>query len=165
MLTRIKSGTFGAAMERAGGVTAGFDYLRLALAFSVLMFHSALSTYGKDDWLWDFPKRGFVTAILPMFFALSGFLVSGSLVRCTSIRDFLTARVFRLAPALMVEVFLSALILGPLVTILPLRDYFSDTLLYKYFYNMLGDPQYYLPGVFTDTPFVRSQSITLDSSL
>ncbi len=155
MLTRIKSGTFGAAMERAGGVTAGFDYLRLALAFSVLMFHSALSTYGKDDWLWDFPKRGFVTAILPMFFALSGFLVSGSLVRCTSIRDFLTARVFRLAPALMVEVFLSALILGPLVTTLPLRDYFSDTLLYKYFYNMLGDPQYYLPGVFTDTPFVR----------
>jgi peptidoglycan/LPS O-acetylase OafA/YrhL len=61
-----------------------------------------------------------------MFFALSGFLVTGSAIRTRSVRTFLTFRFLRIFPALATEVTLSAVILGPLLTTLPLKDYVSD---------------------------------------
>jgi hypothetical protein len=53
------------------------------------------------------PFRFLPAAILPVFFALSGFLVSGSLER-TALHQFITLRVLRLMPALAVPHFCSA---------------------------------------------------------
>jgi peptidoglycan/LPS O-acetylase OafA/YrhL len=64
-------------------------------------------------------------------------------------------RVIRLFPALAVESLVSALLLGPLLTRLPLGDYVSDPVFHRYFLNLLGHPQYLLPGVFETTPFHR----------
>jgi peptidoglycan/LPS O-acetylase OafA/YrhL len=90
--------------------------------------------------------------VLTLFFALSGFLVAGSLVRCKTLISFLGLRVFRIVPALAVEVLLSALILGPIFTTKPLSEYFSSRSFFTYFLNIAGDVHFNLPGVFTDNP-------------
>ncbi len=89
-----------------------------------------------------------------MFFALSGFLVAGSLAR-TRLRQFVTLRVLRLVPALAVEVTLSALILGALFTTLPLREYLTSPELGGYFGNIVGLVHFTLPGVFEGNPVPR----------
>jgi peptidoglycan/LPS O-acetylase OafA/YrhL len=144
-----------AVMDRNGGIGPGFDQLRLWLAFAVLLVHSvtvAQYDQGLPQQLWSSPLRPLLLAILPMFFALSGFLVTGSAMRTRSVKAFLALRLLRLIPALSVEVTLSALILGPLLTVLPLNLYFSDARFFAYFGNILGHVQFYLPGVFTAAP-------------
>ena len=144
-------------MRRAGSATAGFDYLRIGLALAVLTWHSvALSTGSAAlvQALWSGPFRFLLVAILPMFFALSGFLVAGSLAR-TRLHQFVTLRVLRLVPALAVEVTLSALILGAAFTVLPLRRYFSSPELFQYFGNIVGLVHFTLPGVFETNPVPR----------
>lgn len=132
----------------------GFDYLRIGLAICVLVAHSFDITDPTAVRIWTrtSPFAAFKLAILPMFFAVSGFLVTGSLVRARTMSGFATLRVVRLLPALSMEVFLSALLLGPLVTTMVLSDYFTDPLFRAYFLNLLGHPQYLLPGVFLDHP-------------
>jgi peptidoglycan/LPS O-acetylase OafA/YrhL len=93
-----------------------------------------------------------IWAVLPSFFALSGFLVSGSLHRSKTTVGFLLLRALRIFPALGVESLLAMLVLGPLVTKLPLSAYFSDPLFREYPLNIIGDIHYYLPGVFLNNP-------------
>jgi peptidoglycan/LPS O-acetylase OafA/YrhL len=142
---------------------AGFDYLRLLLASSVIATHSLALT------LTDFHRsRPLAALILPMFFALSGFLVCGSLVRCRTLGTFLALRVLRLFPALVVETVLSALVIGPVFTSLPLNSYFEDPSFLGYFTSLVGVVKYKLPGVFTANPFpayVNGQLWTLPYEL
>jgi peptidoglycan/LPS O-acetylase OafA/YrhL len=97
---------------------SGFDYMRLILALGVIWSHSRLLTndWGNISPLFAHISEPFVAFLLPMFFALSGFLVAGSLERSDTLVTFLGLRVFRIMPALTVEVLLSALVLGPLLT-------------------------------------------------
>ena len=88
-----------------------------------------------------------------MFFALSGFLVTASLERTQSLVVFLWFRALRIVPALAVEVTLSALLVGPLVTDRSLVDYFGDPAFGRYFLNIVGLIHYVLPGVFTNNPW------------
>lgn len=90
--------------------------------------------------------------ILPMFFSLSGFLVCGSLERCRTLISFAGFRILRICPALAVEVTLSALLIGPMLSGIPLWSYFTDPRLYAYLLNMVGDIHYFLPGVFAHNP-------------
>lgn len=132
-----------------GGPTSGFDYLRLILAIGVLAWHSYPLTQG-DVAAGQFMSGwggALVRLILPMFFALSGFLVAASLERNT-LGTFLAFRALRIAPALVVEITLSALILGPLLTTFSIGDYFGDPRLAKYFLNVVGYIHYQLPGLF-----------------
>jgi peptidoglycan/LPS O-acetylase OafA/YrhL len=153
--------TLGAVM--AAGRTTGFDYLRLILATAVLCSHSIDVSYGVSftNTFENGPIRPLIALLLPMFFALSGFLVAGSLDRCRSMVSFLGLRVIRLAPALAFETVLAALILGPLLTTLPLADYFSDGLLPRYFLNIVGDIQYLLPGMFAGNPWANTVNAQL----
>ena len=92
-------------------------------------------------------------SLVAAFFALSGFLVTGSAVRNADIGTFFANRAFRILPALTVEVSLAALILGPLVTILPISAYLSDPHFFRYFGNIFGFVAFELPGVFTTNPW------------
>ena len=146
--------TFQDKMQSAGGVTTGFDYLRIGLSIAVLAWHAnALSARSLelDEALWSGPFRFLPAAIIPMFFALSGFLVTGSLGR-TRLHQFVTLRFIRLIPALAVEITLSALIIGLIFTTLPASQYFSSVGFYAYFLNIVGDIHFYLPGVFVEEP-------------
>ncbi len=142
-------------MQSAGGVTTGFDYLRIGLSLAVFTWHamalSARSPEFDSEW-WSGPFRFILAAILPLFFALSGFLVTGSLGR-TRLHQFVTLRFIRLIPALAVEITLSAVIIGLIFTTLPASQYLSSPEFYGYFLNIVGDIHYFLPGVFDDKPF------------
>lgn len=145
--------TFGEIIEREGA-TSGFDYLRVLLSVSVVLVHSFRIVNGPEFIGEDTPVlvRGLINLILPMFFALSGFLVTASLFRLNNLPVFLTFRALRIFPALMVEVALSALILGAVMTTLPVSEYFTAEGFRVYFTNMLGIVNFHLPGVFENNP-------------
>jgi peptidoglycan/LPS O-acetylase OafA/YrhL len=107
--------------------------------------------------------RPIMLSYLPMFFALSGFLVTGSALRTRRLIPFLGLRVLRLLPALFVEVTLSAIILGGIFTHLRLSQYYSSPMFWGYFLNVVGDIHFNLPGVFTNnnTDIVNSNLWTL----
>lgn len=146
--------TAGEALASADNRPSGFDYMRLVLSLSVVAMHAvptALGPAGNAEF-WHSPVAAPFRLVLPMFFSLSGFLVAGSLLRVRSLGMFLGLRAIRIFPALIVEVVLSALILGPLFTTMTLPQYFGDPLFARYFLNTLGEPQYLLPGVFAGNP-------------
>lgn len=111
------------------------------------------------------PARPYVLSRVPMFFALSGFLVSGSAFRTRSLVPFLGLRALRIVPALFVEVTLSAVILGGLFTNLRLDEYYSSPRFYVYFLNIIGLIHFELPGVFSENlqPVVNANLWTLPS--
>jgi peptidoglycan/LPS O-acetylase OafA/YrhL len=136
------------------GRSTGFDYLRILLAVAVVAVHTIPVCYGwaAMDGVWQGPWGPFAFFIIPSFFALSGFLVAGSLERVNNIPVFLTLRATRIFPALCCEVLISALLLGPLLTDLPLSDYFTDRSFWSYMLNVFGSIHYDLAGVFLNNP-------------
>jgi peptidoglycan/LPS O-acetylase OafA/YrhL len=145
-------------LAATGHRPSGFDYMRLALATAVVGQHSHAISYGIEAvvaLVQGTPIRAAFGLILPMFFALSGFLVAGSLERCKTIFSFLSLRVLRIVPALAVEITLSALILGPIFTSQGLGSYFTDPKFTAYFLNIIGVIQYELPAVFQDNPLPK----------
>jgi peptidoglycan/LPS O-acetylase OafA/YrhL len=132
---------------------SGFDHIRILLAVAVIAWHGLFVCYGpaSETPFWTGPLRPIVYAGVPSFFALSGFLVAGSLER-NDLASFLTLRALRIFPALTIEVVLSALLIGPLLTTLSLHDYFASPIVPRYFENILGRIHYFLPGVFTTNP-------------
>jgi peptidoglycan/LPS O-acetylase OafA/YrhL len=148
-------------MDQNRGAGPGFDLMRLGLALTIFIFHSYFVSQGDDGSLWKGPLRPLLISLVPIFFAVSGFLVTGSALRTASLRVFVAFRVLRIAPALATEVCLSALILGPLVTRLRLRDYFGDTAFFQYFGNMVGRVRFVLPGVFIDNPMPDFVNVNL----
>jgi peptidoglycan/LPS O-acetylase OafA/YrhL len=143
-------------LEQVAMRPSGFDFLRVSLAVGVIAVHTVMACYGPDSQemraFWNSPLQPILLFVVPSFFALSGFLVAGSLFR-NSIPGFLALRALRIFPALGCELLISALIIGPAFTALPLREYFSNEQFRAYFLNLVGDVHQQLPGVFLDIPF------------
>lgn len=146
------------------GTTTGFDYLRIVLSLAVLTWHAfAVCNFETATALWGGPWRAVPAIILPMFFALSGYLVTGSLMR-VRLHQFALLRVLRIVPALTFETVLTALLLGPAFTVLPLATYFSSPEFFAYFLNIIGYIHYTLPGVFAGR-MLNAQLWTIPSEL
>ncbi|QPF83326.1 acyltransferase [Bradyrhizobium genosp. L] len=147
----VQGQSIGNLLDRQKGFGPGFDFLRIALAVSVVAAHTPYIAMGRingpEPWYVFLPHY----AALVIFFALGGFLVAASGLRL-SLKEFLINRGLRIVPALAVEIVLSALILGPIFTTLPLSDYFTSFATYRYFGNIAGLVTYLLPGVFTGNP-------------
>ena len=141
------------ALAANGGFGPGFDTLRLILSLAVLLSHAILLSNG-EAWFEKMPVMltTLRLMIVPVFFALGGFLVTASALRLRAVGPFLAFRTLRIFPALAVEVTLSAFILGAIFTKLPLGAYFTHPELWHYFGNIIGLIQFTLPGVFYDNP-------------
>jgi len=148
---------------------AGFDYLRIILALLIMLDHSVLASLGQSAQLALFvgPLRPLITCLVPMFFALSGFLVAGSLLRCRTTVTFVGLRVLRIVPALTVDTVFCAIIIGVIYTSLPIREYLSNREFHQYFFNIVGYIHYHLPGVFESNPsgLVNAQLWTIPYEL
>lgn len=134
--------------------------MRVALALSIVAVHSCwvasnTTTMGLTRGTW-FP----LYALVPAFFTVSGFLVTGSAQRLT-LPNFLLNRSLRVFPALAVEIVAGALILGPIFTVLPLSAYFSSPQTWRYLTNILGLVNYRLPGVFLGLPSAGYVNLSL----
>ncbi|MDK9705962.1 MAG: acyltransferase [Desulforhopalus sp.] len=84
-----------------------------------------------------------------IFFAISGYLVAQSWVSDPHPFRFLQRRALRIFPGLVVCITLTVLMLGPLLTKLPIFEYFSHVQTRNYFSNIALYMSYNLPGVFT----------------
>lgn len=83
-----------------------------------------------------------------IFFVLSGYLICTSYLHDSNAGHFLIKRVARIFPGLIAVVVLSALVLGPLLTTLPLGEYFGSATTWTYLENGILYTHPYLPGVF-----------------
>ena len=142
--------SFGSILDDNKGLGPGFDFLRIFLAFSIVFCHALLLT-GNEELFRSSPLWFAEYALVPMFFALSGFLIAGSAQRL-SLKNFLINRGLRIVPALGVDVVVCALIIGPIVTTAALSTYFSSPDFFRYFLNIVGWIHYRLPGVFDANP-------------
>ena len=162
------------ALDENKGIGPGFHFMRHFLSVAIILWHcrqvvywthsaEILAAHGQINtglaralsWNLEDMVRPAVHALVGTFFALSGFLVAGSAVRTGSLGRFFANRALRIFPALGVETLLSALILGPLVTELPLKAYFTDPEFFRYFGNIFGFVYFWLPGVFLHLPCPR----------
>ncbi|HFF8968195.1 acyltransferase family protein [Serratia marcescens] len=128
------------------------DLIRLVASLSVIVYHSfALNPqWGITD-----PVKnlfGYMTTgglAVKVFFFISGLLVTNSLLSRNSITHFITSRSLRVFPGLALVVIITAFIIGPIFTTLPVSEYFKTSQPIAYVIkNMLLDTQYVLPGVF-----------------
>jgi len=144
--------TFAQRLEAVGGVGPGFDLVRLVLCYEVMIWHTFALTAGTPALGIASPFWLPFTMMVPMFFSLSGFLVTGSALRLP-VGDYLLNRAARIFPALFTCVGFSMLVIGPLVTSLPVADYFSNPGFFAHASNFIGWPNYLLPGVFEDNVY------------
>ena len=144
--------SIGTMLESRTGIGPGFDMLRVGLAFAVVCWHSFHIAQGLPHPTTSLPFIWFPGyAVLSMFFALSGFLITASAIRL-SVGNFIINRGLRIVPALLVEVVLCAIVLGAFFTTLPLSEYFQSYGFWRYFGNTVGFVSFTLPGVFNTNP-------------
>ena len=148
-----------------------FDLIRLILAVMVIFGHSF---YLMPNGGWQDPgtillKVNFLGSLaVGSFFFLSGIFISQSYVTYNSPLKFILLRIARLYPGLLVCLITSAFLLGPIVTDVSIKNYFSDVGPYCYLMKNWGilplySPAYcpdlsaiYLPGVFQNNFYVKA---------
>jgi peptidoglycan/LPS O-acetylase OafA/YrhL len=150
-------------MSRAGASIAtglanphnNFGLLRLVMALAVVVSHAFSVTDGRVEQEPWFQTTGFTLGehAVNGFFAISGFLVTMSFVR-RGWRDYVVARLLRIAPGLVAATLVVALVLGGLMTTLDTSAYFRDPRLWRFITGTLTTfkSAAALPGVFADNP-------------
>lgn len=103
-----------------------FTPLRFIFAFMVLIGHAFI--IGSRDIQAEphvFFDYTFSYMAVNLFFIASGFLVTKSMLYRGDIAEYSSARILRIYPALALHVLLVMFIMGPFVTSLPLREFFT----------------------------------------
>ncbi|WP_110931078.1 acyltransferase family protein [Paenibacillus bouchesdurhonensis] len=141
--------------DYVSGRKNNFDIIRFVAATMVIFSHSyALSGYTEPEAIGTRDTYGHLGVLI--FFVISGFLITQSYLRTENFSVFLKSRVLRIFPALIFVVLLTVFVLGPAITTLPIKDYFSDIATYKYISNItLYGINFNLPGVFENNVFAE----------
>ncbi len=136
-----------------------FDAVRLLAALAVVFSHSFLIAAGSeaDEPFLRLTGNQCILGLVGVFvfFIISGYLVTGSWCREPSPLDFVAKRGLRIVPGLVINMLVCALLLGPLVSRLPLAAYLASPELPAFLRKVLIlDPgPLQLPGVlFADNP-------------
>ena len=143
--------------QLASGRDNNFNLIRIVAAGGVLVSHAFPIALGRGS-----PEpMDAVTGLslgwicVGVFFAISGFLITRSFDRKPHVTEWVSARIMRLYPALVVVCLLVAFVYGPVFTTLAPADYFGQPHTYTYVPRnlSLAALQYDLPGVFTASPY------------
>lgn len=141
--------------------------LRHIAAWMVIYGHCyALAQHppGARDWIAAW-MPGFYAGSLAvyLFFAISGYLVTLSLLNRPGLLRYLRNRIARVFPAYILCLLISVLVLGPLFTRLPWRAYFSDAGTWHYLGENLWPIglAWELPGVFAGNHYPHVVNGTL----
>jgi len=126
--------------------------LRHFAAFFVLITHSFdLTNNFKNETLRRFTGQAisFSKFGLIIFFFISGFLITQSLITSVNLKQFVWKRFLRVYPALVLLMLLTVFVLGPLFTTFSIKQYFLSGETWSY---LLGTTlvrlRFVLPGVF-----------------
>jgi peptidoglycan/LPS O-acetylase OafA/YrhL len=131
----------------------GFDGIRLFAAVAVIFSHSFLIATGTEESEPLVHLMGSGNSLglygVFVFFIISGFLLSNSLHFDPSITRYSVNRTLRIVPAFAICILVSAFVIGPLCTSVPLGSYFSSSVTWNYvLYSLNGFGDWPLPGVF-----------------
>lgn len=128
------------------GRSAIFDWVRLAGAVAVVFGHSYTLTSNPLPLGISWHSVGVAS-----FFAVSGYLITGSWRSDPHLFRYAEKRARRIMPALLVVVVMTVFVIGPVIT--TASDYWRDPVTWKYFWrNSLLLPFHSLPGVFQGNP-------------
>lgn len=131
-----------------------FDFLRFFAASLVILYHS-FPIHGDGDSsasnILDFLTR----LPLPIFFIISGFLITKSWINNPHIITFFKKRILRIFPALIATVLFAIFLVGPITigSLDGIRNYFSNPLTWQYAQNIVMRSRFFLPGIFEDNIF------------
>jgi peptidoglycan/LPS O-acetylase OafA/YrhL len=142
-----------------------FNLIRVLAAISVALSHSYLTVSGDPSTRPLIAETGFSIGYhaVNTFFVISGFLVTQSWMRSSSIISFATARGLRIYPGIIISTLFVTFVLGTAMTALPATEYLTSPETYRYLLltASLAEPSGTLPGLFLATP----DPITVNGSL
>jgi len=150
--------------EFSRGRDNNLNLIRMIAATGVLISHAwAVSSGLADQQPLSETLRGIDlgTISVYIFFAISGYLVARSFDRTGSLKRFWSAWVLRIFPALLVLLLVTALIIGPFLTIAEAGEFWKTAPSYIFRNLTLFSLQQHLPGVFTDNPVGAAINIPL----
>jgi peptidoglycan/LPS O-acetylase OafA/YrhL len=152
----INGPTLAELLPRGGN---SFGVIRMLLASIVVVSHVLMvrsGTMAADPFV-QFTGYTSGQHAVQGFFVLSGLLIAQSFAQCRGLTDFASARLLRIFPGLIACVLGTALVLGPLVSTLPLTTYFSSETLWRYIVMTLSlkTGSAPLPGVFEHVPMAN----------
>lgn len=142
-----------------------FGVVRLLAATAVLVSHNfaiwAGDMYADPVHTWTGFSLG--KHAVHVFFVLSGLLVTMSLARSASIFDYAQSRFLRIYPGFAACVLFTVLVVGPIVTTLPIHSYLLSPQLIRYVVETLGlvTAKTALPGVFAWNPMAGEVNLSL----
>ena len=132
-----------------------FDLVRLGAAAAVVVNHCLVlnGNHGIVVFTWNDRALDLGACAVATFFVVSGYLIAGSWIAEPDLVAFVTKRVLRVYPGLVVVVLLSVFVLGPSVTALPFGAYASRGTTWNYLGTVtLAPVRTNLPGVFSANP-------------
>ncbi|MFM4919491.1 acyltransferase family protein [Aeromonas dhakensis] len=133
------------------------DIFRVIAACMVIWGHAYVISpeSGKTDFISSLlPHDSSGSLAVKIFFFLSGLVVTNSLFINGDPIKFIVARFFRIWPALFLTCLITAVVIGPLLSTITAKEYFSaeNNILLYVINNSLLTTQYNLPGVFITNP-------------
>ncbi len=147
--------------------TNNFDALRCLAALTVLVSHAFALTTGSDAAEPLYRLTGGEATLggtaVCVFFAISGYLITRSILCTNHPAAFIAARALRIYPALIVMLLVIVGLAGPMLTSLPPGTYFIDPATWRHLavnLSLLASDGR-LPGVFENLPYPRA----IDGSL
>ncbi|MDN3920473.1 acyltransferase family protein [Roseateles violae] len=144
--------------ELAAGRDNNFNLIRLIAAGAVVLGHSFVLSSGtvRSDPLWRLVGMEIGTVAVDVFFVISGFLVTASLLGRDSLVDFFWGRALRIFPGLWLMLLLCVFVLGVGMSTLSAAQYLADPRTYRYLLKcatLLGGVEFRLPGLFESNPY------------
>lgn len=130
--------------------TNNFDFLRLTAAIAVVLSHQFALSGLPEPLVFEYQTLGGYAVMV--FFSISGYLIASSWDREPVVEKFLFKRLLRIWPGLACTVVICGIVLGPLVTTLPLKDYFTSSVTRGFFETLFFHVKPFLPGVFPKSP-------------
>lgn len=129
------------------------DLMRILLTMLVVIGHTQFLN-GPDSFFPDPLQSIFyftysAAIAVKLFFFISGMVVTNSLLQKRDVVVFFISRIFRLMPALILVLLVTVLVFGPILTKVPVSDYFSQETFRYFAWNLYFKTRFTLPGVFT----------------
>lgn len=141
-----------------------FRLLRFLTALTVAATHCLWVVYGFNP-----SKEGLIGILIQashcgicIFFGLSGYLITASLIERPNYLSYTISRIIRLCPLLLFSSLLIAFVAGPLFTTASTEAYYSDWQLWAFIpLSTLSFSELSLPGLFENAPAGRDVNVSL----
>ncbi len=143
--------------DKATGRDNNLNLIRMVAATAVLVSHAWPITLGPGavQPLEEAVGHTLGTLAVFAFFTISGFLITASFERSSSLTSFLAARFLRLYPALIVSLLVVGLVIAPLISSLGAVGFLSTSHPWEFIARnlALASPMFVLPTVFESNPY------------